>query len=114
MNNIEAREILARELAPYRERSYEQLCSLAEGPKRVIQVVGPSGTTYQIDVSVYWDAKPHGNVRVIGSIDDDGLASVHPVVSVLHQNSRRVVRRGVTRGGHTSDGIGRNRSCVER
>ena len=33
-------------------------------------MVGPSGTEYQIEIQIRWDHKPHGAVRVMGTIDD--------------------------------------------
>jgi hypothetical protein len=43
------------------------------GDPRVTTVVGGSGTTYFIEVDVFWDAEPGGRLRVLGSIDDGSL-----------------------------------------
>lgn len=83
MNRAEAREILAKELESFRSMDYERLREL-EGEGRVLERVGESGSTYQIEIDVLWD-DPLGassNLRVIGSIDDGGfLASLLPLTS---------------------------------
>ena len=33
---------------------------------------GPSGATYQVEVQLFWDDQPNGELRVMGSIDDGG------------------------------------------
>jgi len=38
MNNAEARDVLARELTPYRDWPYEQLCAIVDAPKRAFEV----------------------------------------------------------------------------
>jgi hypothetical protein len=35
-----------------------------------VEVTGPSGLQYQIEVDVLWDDKNGGNVRVMAGIDD--------------------------------------------
>jgi hypothetical protein len=78
MNKAEARTILATELSKLRELSYEDLVAMVDLPKRTIEMVGPSATRYYIDLVVYWDREPGGDVRVIGSIDDGGWTSFVP------------------------------------
>lgn len=79
MNSAEARDILARELVPYRERSYEQLCGLVGAPTGTFEVTGPTGAWYQVVVAAHWDGEPYGDVRVIGCIDDGGLRAFVPL-----------------------------------
>jgi hypothetical protein len=70
MANDEAVAVLERELAALGGEPYADLVlRIADGPQ-AIERVAPSGTTYQMEIDVRWDARPNGNVRVIGSIDD--------------------------------------------
>lgn len=46
-------------------------------------VKGASGTDYQVDVQVVWDGEAHGNIRVIGSIDDGGWRAVVPLTDAF-------------------------------
>jgi hypothetical protein len=44
------------------------------------EAVGRSGTHYQIEILFFWDDKPDGDVRVIGSISDGrGFRAFVPV-----------------------------------
>lgn len=79
MNKAEARNLLAGELAPYRDWPYEQLCGMVDAPKRTFAMVAPSGTVYQIDIYAYWDGATHGDVRVTGCIDDGGWRAFFPL-----------------------------------
>ena len=79
MNSEEALSVLREQLAKYRRRRYVELVPLVgvEMPTEVIK--GPSGAEYQIELLVVWDGKPHGNIRVIGMIDDGGLRAFVPL-----------------------------------
>ena len=79
MNKTEAREIITTELAKYRSWPYDQLVALVDAPKRSFDVVGASGTRYYIDIHAHWDAKPKGDVRVFGCIDDGGWRAYVPM-----------------------------------
>lgn len=68
----EARGILANELAKYGSRSYDQLRAMVDAPNETFDIIGTSGRRYRIDMHAHWDAKPGGDVRVIGCIDDGG------------------------------------------
>jgi hypothetical protein len=35
--------------------------------------------TYSLEIQFFWDAKPDGAVRVIGSIDDGGWRAFRPL-----------------------------------
>lgn len=69
MDESEARGILTERLGEYRRRSYEQLVS-SIGESELVEVVGPSGARYQLEIESLWDDKKGGAVRVMGSIDD--------------------------------------------
>jgi hypothetical protein len=74
VNKEEAKEILGRELAEYRRRSYGGLLSLLDGCE-TFERRGPSGVTYQIEVQVFFDDEEGLNLRVTGAIDDGGWRS---------------------------------------
>lgn len=38
----------------------------------VKQLAGQTGADYQIELNVFWDSKPDGDLRIMGSIDDGG------------------------------------------
>ena len=82
MNNIEAKTILGRELATYAERPYRQLVALVENAE-VIEVIGDSGTKYQIEFNVFYDSEPGGDLRVMASIDDGGWQAFVPLTDSL-------------------------------
>jgi hypothetical protein len=51
MNNDEARSVLVQEMEHYRSLSYSDLTSMLDETKHM-DVTGPSGTAYQVDISV--------------------------------------------------------------
>jgi hypothetical protein len=71
MDKEEARALLQSHLQTYRSRPYRELLALLDEPQ-VAELVGPSGTTYQVEVEVFWDDRPGGDIRVRGSVDDGG------------------------------------------
>ncbi|MHC4469348.1 MAG: hypothetical protein ACYS99_00155 [Planctomycetota bacterium] len=78
MDRDEARELLSQHLDQFRQRSYSELTELIDDPS-VAEAVGASGTRYQLEVLVFWDDKPHANLRVLGAIDDGGLRAFKPL-----------------------------------
>ena len=50
------------------------------------EVAAPSGNRYQIEIEVFWDDKPNGDVRVIGCIDDGGLRAYFPLAEAFIKN----------------------------
>jgi hypothetical protein len=77
MNEIEAKEIVERELTQYRRRSYSELLSLVDRSVTV-ERQSPSGVTYQVEVQVSFDDEAHRNLRVMGAIDDGGWRALKP------------------------------------
>jgi len=82
MNREEALSLLDANLDRYRKMSYAEL-SAKIGDEEFPEVVGPSGTEYQIEIQVRWDNKPYGDIRVMGAIDDGGLRAFMPLCSDL-------------------------------
>jgi hypothetical protein len=43
--------------------------------------IGPSGTTYQIEVEAFWDDEEGGNLRVCVAIDGGEVSAYRPISS---------------------------------
>jgi hypothetical protein len=79
----EALQLLEAKLDEYRRLSYAEATAKV-GSEDVVEVNGPSGATYRIEVQLVWDRKPHGDVRVLGAVDDGGWRAFVPLtVDVL-------------------------------
>lgn len=78
MDKVEATKLLTNKLAEYRELSYDQLVAKI-GNDDYLEVIGASGTKYQIEVQFMWYRKPGGDVRVSDGIDDGGLRAFFPL-----------------------------------
>jgi len=78
VNEAEASSVLVQELARYRAMPYAELLSMLDETKH-IDVSGPTGTNYQVDIQVMWDDKPKGDLRIIGAIDDGGWRAFVPL-----------------------------------
>lgn len=79
MNRDEALALLNAKLDNYRTLSYAHLAAKI-GDEEIAEVIGPSGTAYQVEILVTWDSKPNGDIRVLGSIDDDTLRGAFKAV----------------------------------
>ena len=80
MNKAEALPLLEANLQAWRQRSYAELASLI-GSQTCTELVGASGATYQVEIEAFWDAKPAGDIRVVGSIDDSGFRAFVPLTA---------------------------------
>lgn len=66
--------ILAEHLAHYRTWSYRRLAEEIDRTRREHGCLGtaegtaPDGTKYFIEVNVFWDDQPGGDIRVIGAL----------------------------------------------
>ena len=78
MDTTEAGNVLRAKLAEYRKLSYEELTAKI-GEIECFEIVGPSGTEYQIEVQFFWDDKTNSTIRVGGGIDDGGLRAFMPL-----------------------------------
>ena len=78
MNNEEARSLLVRELETYRGKTCADLLPLLDETEHV-EINGPSGVTYQVDIYAVWDGKPNGDLRIFGAIDDSGWRAFVPL-----------------------------------
>ncbi len=71
VDEVEALEVL-RALAALRERSYQELVERLLDREETLEVVGPSGTRYQVELQGLWDARSDDILRVLGCVDDGG------------------------------------------
>ena len=80
MNKDEARAVANGFLASYRAKPYPQLAALV-GSTQIAEVTARSGTSYQIELEVFWDdPKSHdGVLRVRAAVDDKALRAFLPL-----------------------------------
>ena len=78
MDKAEASQVLRVQLEPWRRRTYAELAREV-GHSHRFELNAPSGRWYQGLIRMYWDDKPDGAVRVIGSIDDGGWRAFVPL-----------------------------------
>ena len=78
MDKIEAKKLLVTELEKWRSKTYKDLIKKIDKPE-TFEIFGENQTKYQIEIQVFWDAKPNENIRVIGSIDDGGWRAFIPI-----------------------------------
>lgn len=84
MDKSEAQTVLNEQLRRFSQRSYPQLVPLVEsGHVEDFEARGASGKTYQVEVQFFWDDKPRGVVRVVGSIDDGGIRAFVPLTQTF-------------------------------
>lgn len=80
MDTQEAQTLLVDALAPYRGRSYVELQTLLTS-QDVLELVGPSGKRYQLEVEAVWDDGEGGALRVLAHIDDGGVRALAPLTA---------------------------------
>jgi hypothetical protein len=68
MSLSEATSLLEARLQRYRGQRYEQLLPLLNHPT-FLEGIGPSGAPFRMEVSIFWEKLPYGNLRVFGIID---------------------------------------------
>jgi hypothetical protein len=74
MNKDEMHEILAMHLATFRSWTYASLAERVEIDNcngdclEHIEGIGSDATEYQLEFNAFWDDKPHGDIRVCGSL----------------------------------------------
>ena len=70
MSQKEAQDLISEKVGKYREKRYEDLVEMIKQKPERYELTGPSGTEYFIEIEAFWDDKPNGDIRVIGSIDE--------------------------------------------
>ncbi|MEW6660447.1 MAG: hypothetical protein AB1424_17515 [Thermodesulfobacteriota bacterium] len=73
MDKKEAQELLDEFARDLQSLSYPKWQKLI-GESQLLERQGPSGVTYQIEWTAFWDSQAGGDIRVIVSIDDGSLA----------------------------------------
>jgi hypothetical protein len=82
MNKDEPKAILSDQLKSFTTHSYSELTAFIDKPVGV-EIAGLSGAKYQIEINVFFDSKPGGDLRIIGSIDDGGWRAAIPLCDSL-------------------------------
>ena len=78
MDREEALRLLKAKLGEYRRLSHAEAAAKI-GTELAVEVTGPSGITYQIEIQITWDGEPLGDVRMLGAIDDGGWRAFLPL-----------------------------------
>ena len=79
MDKVEAGAVLAAEMESLRQLSYQQLGERLLDRVETVEVLGGSGTRYQIELQGVWDARPDDVLRILGSVDDGGWSAFVPL-----------------------------------
>ncbi len=79
MNNEEALQLLEEELATFRDQPYDDLVRRISSGSLDYERAAASAAKYQVEVQFFWDDRPGGNIRVMGSIDDGGWRAFLPL-----------------------------------
>ena len=76
----EAKSVLQMHLDMRKNLSYTELADrIKKQTVEVIEVTGPSGSKYCLEIEARWDAQPGGAIRVLACIDDGGTSSLIPI-----------------------------------
>lgn len=79
MDKKEAKQVILAVLEPFRAKPYAELIQMIDAEPVTGERASSSGKQYQIEIQVFWDNKPNGNIRVIGEIDDGGWRAYFPL-----------------------------------
>lgn len=79
----EAYALLADSLAPFQERSHAELAAMIDAEPVTFEREGATGRKYQIEIQVFWDDQPGGDVRILGAIDEGGLRAFFPLTDTF-------------------------------
>lgn len=74
MDKIEALKLLTEQMQTFKNKSYADLVNMI-GDVWAEQIKGEAPYDYTIEIQVFWDSRPNGDLRIIGSIDDGGFRS---------------------------------------
>lgn len=80
MDTVAAQKVLDKWVARLRAVPYRELAARV-GSVTNDEVARDSERSWQLETQVFWDDEPHGNVRVVASIDDGGLRSFVPMTA---------------------------------
>jgi hypothetical protein len=74
----EANEVANSKVEELRKLSWSDLRNGYLDNPDTVEVAGPSGVTYQLEIQAFWDSGREGNLRVIVSVDDGGWRAFMP------------------------------------
>jgi hypothetical protein len=80
MDTVAAQKVLDKWVAKLRTEPYRELASRV-GSVTTDEIARDGERSWQVEVEVFWDDEPNGNVRVTVSIDDGGLRAFVPMTS---------------------------------
>ena len=83
MNKKEAKQIIQAELELFRAKSHAELVQMIDAEPITGERDGPGGKEYQIEIQAFWDDKPTGDIRVVGSVDDGGWRAFMPLTETF-------------------------------
>jgi hypothetical protein len=78
MDRVEAKWLLLRRMVAFRRRPYKELRSMF-GNHTESSIRGRLGAEYCVEVEVFWDDQPNGDIRISGAIDDGGRSAFCPL-----------------------------------
>lgn len=81
MDNHEAVQLAQGVTEGLRAEPYAALVNRLLDSQDTFEVVGPSGTRYQVEVMAFWDSKKLRHLRVMVNIDDGGMRAFHPLTT---------------------------------
>jgi hypothetical protein len=71
---------LRNEISKYRKKSYSELVKLTKDENIVVmEVLGESGSKYQLGIQAFWDSKKDEDLRVLFDIDEGGIPATMPL-----------------------------------
>lgn len=79
MDEREARLVAEKIVESLRAEEYQILVDRYLNKAEHTEVVGESGTGYQVEVEAFWDSIGPGNLRVMVAIDDGGWRALRPL-----------------------------------
>lgn len=81
MDTSEAVRLAEDVAARLRTEPYGTLVDRLLGKPEVTEVVGPSGTPYQVEIEAFWDSGKPGDLRVMVAVDDGGFRAFVPLTT---------------------------------
>lgn len=70
MDKYDAQDIIDEYVDPYRKLSYKKLTDLIDRDPITDEVKTDDGLCYLIELQVFWDDQPEGDIRFVGSISE--------------------------------------------
>jgi hypothetical protein len=80
MDTVAAQKVLDKWVAKLRTVPYRELAARVD-TATTDEIPRDDERSWQVEVQVFWDDEPNGNVRVMVSIDDGGLRAFVPMTS---------------------------------